>query len=263
MAKSIRADVGTLKSADRTRPAVGAAMSWTLDYIGTVTLADDNFMTISRRTFLQVFLLATATGTHTAWAVDDAFFESRIRPVLVEHCYECHSSGSEDLMGGLLLDSRDGWQRGGDSGTAVLPGEPDKSLLLEAISYRNLDLKMPPDGILPQQVIADFRKWIAGGAPDPREATPVRKPHVEFDIESRRASHWAWQPVRNAVDGETIDSLIDAQAKVAGAAIAAPAPAHELLRRMTFDLTGLHQRSTNLKASKLSSLEMPMQRSNP
>ncbi len=96
------------------------------------------------------------------------FFERKIRPVLVEHCYECHAGDAELIQGGLRLDDPDSMLRGGDSGAAVMPGEPDKSLLLAAIRYDGLE--MPPEGPLGDRVVQDFETWIKLGAVDPREA---------------------------------------------------------------------------------------------
>ena len=97
------------------------------------------------------------------------FFETKIRPVLVERCYECHSPESKKLKGGLRLDTRALIRTGGDTGPAIVPGDPEKSLLLLAISHTDESLQMPPTGQLPANVVADFRKWVAMGAPDPRE----------------------------------------------------------------------------------------------
>src|SRR5690348_385562 len=113
-----------------------------------------------------------------AWSVaragDDAagaaFFESKIRPVLVKHCYECHSVESGKSKGGLQLDTKLGIRSGGDTGPAVVPGDPAKSLLLTAIKHTDPDLEMPPKkDKLPDAVIADFEAWIKSGAADPRE----------------------------------------------------------------------------------------------
>src|SRR5688572_28999703 len=101
-----------------------------------------------------------------------AFFEKRVRPVLVERCYECHSVSAHKLRGGLLLDSRTGILKGGDSGPAVIAGNPDKSLLIKAIRYTDDDLQMPPKHRLDPQEIADLEKWVKMGAPDPRTETP-------------------------------------------------------------------------------------------
>ena len=104
-------------------------------------------------------------------AADDSFFESKIRPVLIEHCYECHAADSKIVRGGLLLDSRDSMRKGGDSGAAVVPNDPDNSLLLEALRHESFE--MPPSERLPDSVIADFEKWIRNGAPDPLPPTSL------------------------------------------------------------------------------------------
>ena len=101
---------------------------------------------------------------------DVEFFETRVRPVLVKHCYECHSSSSADPKGGLLVDSREGLRQGGESGPAIVPGQINESLLLQAIRYDSIE--MPPIGKLPDSVIADFEHWIQRGAVDPRDAPP-------------------------------------------------------------------------------------------
>ena len=98
-----------------------------------------------------------------------AFFESKIRPVLLDRCYECHSSGAKKLRGGLRLDTRGGIRAGGNSGPAVVPGNLEESLLFQAISGAQGVDRMPPKGELPAGVIADFRGWIKMGAPDPRD----------------------------------------------------------------------------------------------
>src|SRR5262245_39117508 len=97
------------------------------------------------------------------------FFETKIRPVLVEHCYECHSGKSEKLKANLLLDHREGVRKGGESGPAVVPGDPDASLLVQALRFENYE--MPPKGKLPPAVISDFEQWVKHGAADPREGS--------------------------------------------------------------------------------------------
>jgi len=114
--------------------------------------------------FLLAFLLAQE-------AVDPEgldLFEKRIRPVLVEKCYSCHSAKAQKLKGALHLDTREGTLKGGDTGPAVVPGDPAKSLLLTAIRHADPDMKMPPKEKLPAAVVADFEAWIKRGAPDPR-----------------------------------------------------------------------------------------------
>ena len=117
-----------------------------------------------------------------------AFFEARIRPALVEHCYECHSSKSKQPKGGLLLDSRHATQTGGESGPAVVPHHADQSLLIQAIRYESFE--MPPRGRLPDSVIRDFVRWIELGAADPRERNAVSQTELSEHID-----HWAFKPI--------------------------------------------------------------------
>src|SRR5207245_1794419 len=92
------------------------------------------------------------------------FFETRIRPLLLEHCYKCHSAQTKSPKGGLLLDTRDGLLKGGDTGPAIVAGKPEASLLLKAVRYTDETLKMPPKAKLPASAVADLEKWIAIGA---------------------------------------------------------------------------------------------------
>src|SRR5438445_12754557 len=96
------------------------------------------------------------------------FFEQKVRPLLIERCYQCHSQG-KPVKGGLKLDSRAGWQKGGDTGSAVVPGKPDESLLVTAVRYQDADLQMPPAGKLADAEIALLVEWVQRGAPDPRD----------------------------------------------------------------------------------------------
>ena len=93
------------------------------------------------------------------------FFENRIRPVLSQHCYNCHSQRAKVVQGGLFVDSYDGLIQGGDSGPAIVPGNPEESLLISALKHDSF--KMPPKGKLQDKVIADFRHWVSGGAQTP------------------------------------------------------------------------------------------------
>ncbi|WP_395737308.1 DUF1553 domain-containing protein [Prosthecobacter sp.] len=178
-----------------------------------------------------------------------AFFEKKIRPVLAEKCYKCHAENAEKIKGGLVLDSREGIRRGGDSGPAIVPGDLEKSLLVESLRYTNKDLQMPPEksgGRLPDSVIADFEQWVRMGAPDPREgkAAVVKS---EWDTEKARR-HWAFQPVRQptvpsvkdtAWPKTDADRFILAGLEARGLKPAGAASPEALLRRVCFDLTGL------------------------
>ena len=109
----------------------------------------------------------------TISAIDRAFFENKIRPVLVEHCYECHSAESSEVGGKLLVDRREGILEGGESGPAVVAGRPEESLIIQALRYQD-DLQMPPEDPLPESVISDFVEWVSRGAADPRPDEPVQ-----------------------------------------------------------------------------------------
>ena len=119
------------------------------------------------------------------------FFEQKIRPVLVQHCYQCHAVDAKNIQGGLVLDSREGTRKGGDSGPAVIPKNIDESLIIGALKFESFE--MPPKGKLSAEIIADFEKWVAMGAPDPRDGSAVTQSKIDFE-EGRK--HWAYQPVQ-------------------------------------------------------------------
>ncbi len=175
-----------------------------------------------------------------------AFFEAKIRPVLLEHCVECHSSEADSPDGGLALDRAAGWRVGGESGPAIAPGDSEESLLMAAIRYESLE--MPPDRKLPADVIADFERWIQMGAPDPREEDMpqgVRQGQIDWDA---AREFWAFQPPRQSEPpevqqsdgaGNLIDRYLLAKLEVAGLKPAPDADPLVRLRRLAFDLTGL------------------------
>ena len=115
---------------------------------------------------------AGSVQTNEPSRADVEFFEKKIRPVLASNCYGCHSAQSRKPQGGLLLDSREGLLQGGGRGPAIVPGDPEKSLLIKAIRYTDEKLQMPPAGQLSPEQIADFEAWVKIGAPDPR-VTPT------------------------------------------------------------------------------------------
>lgn len=192
-------------------------------------------------------LLASSVAACAADANEGlAFFEKRIRPVLVDKCYKCHASDAEKIKGGLVLDTRKGIQRGGDTGPAVVPGDAGHSLLLTAIRYADKDLEMPPNERLSSESVADFEKWIAMGAPDPREGGSAAVVST-INIEEGR-KHWSFQPITNPPVPEVkdmqwprteIDRFILAALETKGIKPVADAKPEELRRRMAFDLTGL------------------------
>lgn len=175
-----------------------------------------------------------------------AFFETKIRPVLAAHCYECHSSESGKAKGGLKVDSRDVLLRGGDTGPGVVPRSLDKSLLYDAITYEG-DYQMPPKGKLPAEVIADFRKWILGGAPDPRVTKINQDVRAELDVDEGR-EFWAYRsPVRHDPPQfknsdwprTSIDQFVLAKLNEHGLKPVDDTPAQTLVRRLHFVLIGL------------------------
>src|SRR5262249_15370373 len=131
-------------------------------------------------------------------AQDREFFESKVRPILVERCYECHSGQSKTLRGGLRLDYRAGVQKGGETGPVIETDDLENSPLLQAIRYDDPLLQMPPKGKLPAEEIAVLADWVKRGVPDPRTEMPpvaATKPARVIDIEEGR-KFWAFQPLR-------------------------------------------------------------------
>jgi hypothetical protein len=188
---------------------------------------------------------APKTGADAPSADQLAFFEKKIRPVLAQKCYQCHSVESGKSKGGLLLDTRDGIRNGGDSGHAVVPGSLGDSLLLKAVRGEKKMEPMPPKEKLSPEVIADFEKWIAMGAPDPRDGKTVVKRTISIE-EGKK--FWAFQPpqatpapkVKNSAWARTdIDRHILAGLEAKGLKPAADADKATLLRRVYFDLIGL------------------------
>lgn len=186
------------------------------------------------------------------------FFEKRIRPILVEHCHKCHAATASKIKGGLLMDSRADLLKGGDTGPVIEPGYPDKSRLIEAIRYKNVDLQMPPKGKLPDAVIADLTAWVKMGAPWTRdsEATTVAK-RDQFDLFKRKQAHWAWQPIRayqppRTKDGRwarlPIDAFVLERLEEKGLKPAPAADRRTLLRRVSFDLIGLPPTAQEIEA---------------
>src|SRR5262245_5196166 len=174
----------------------------------------------------------------------DEFFERKVRPLLVERCHKCHTG--KKVRGKLRLDSRAALLKGGETGPAVVPGEPDKSLLIKAVRYEG-EPKMPPRTKLTDGEIADLVAWVKSGAPWPGgRAKPAVGPEP-FDFEKRRR-HWSFQPVKPvappAVKGRAwprspLDAFVLARLEAKGLSPAPPADRRTLLRRVTFDLTGL------------------------
>ena len=230
-------------------PRESTIRPWPHDLIAkTLMPTFDKYLRICRVATLAVCLIGSDAVLRAADdAISNEFFEKKIRPVLVKHCHECHSTEAKELKGNLAVDTRDGLRRGGDNGPAVAPNDPDNSFLLRAIRHTEPGYEMPPDGKLTDEEIADFERWIQGGAPDPRDEAqpaPIRR---EIDLEAGRR-FWAFQPLqvsnpptvnKTAACDSMIDRHVVAQLEAVGLEPAAAADRRTLLRRVYFDLIGL------------------------
>src|SRR5882672_9496785 len=210
---------------------------------------------------VAVLLLGTASAAQQQQAAPPIsadqveFFEQKIRPIFVERCYKCHSTGADKVKGGLLLDSREGLLKGGDSGPAIVPGDPEKSILIKAIRQTD-ELRMPVKEKLPDEQIADFVAWVRMGAPDPRIATtaPTAARATPSIVEARK--FWAFQPAREILPPivrapwcrTPIDNFILAKLEEKRMKPAPEADPRTLLRRVTVDLTGLPPTAAEIDA---------------
>jgi mono/diheme cytochrome c family protein len=176
-------------------------------------------------------------------AAQTQFFESKIRPILSENCYQCHSRQAQRLKAGLFLDTKADMLKGGDSGPALVPGDPEKSLVIKAVRYTDSDLQMPPKGKkLSDSQIADLEAWVKMGAPDPRTAGAVAKTAADGK------NHWAWKPVKKPAPPEVkdtawaktpVDNFILAKLEEKELKPNPQADKRTLIRRATFDLIGI------------------------
>ena len=196
--------------------------------------------------FVLHCMLVPATADDRA-----AFFEKQIRPVLVKHCYDCHSEEAGEREGGLLLDRESAWLKGGNTQQAVTPGEPEASLLLTAISYEDENLQMPPDGKLPQETIDLLHRWVVMGAPGPQQdlgESEFSRLGDQDHLFELAQGHWAFQPLRpvepphvqqRGWDNHPIDRFVYDRLMSEGLKPSAPADPRTLIRRLSYDLTGL------------------------
>ncbi len=201
----------------------------------------------------MVAMASVARGEPTS--EESEFFEKQIRPVLVEHCYECHSGKSKRLEAGLRLDSRAAVLAGGDSGPAIVPGKPDESLLVEAIRYESFE--MPPRGRLPDEAVQLLVKWTEMGAPWPDQPDSGEVVREAMDWRRRKAEHWSWQPIRKcdppavndgAWPAGEIDRFILARLEEKNLTPAPQADRRTLIRRAYFDLIGLPPTTEQVEA---------------
>ena len=213
-------------------------------------------MLVTVSCWLCMFMVPAGAAAQT-----DEAFEAQIRPLFIKHCLKCHGAVKQEA--GLRLDSRNGWMIGGDNGTAIVPRNAKDSLLIKAVSYSDPDLKMPPDGKLSPAEIAALTAWVNQGAFDPREST-ARSSTSRLSLEDAR-SFWSFQPVKRPVVPKVvdtpwlrtpIDAFVLAALKLHGLSPVTGADRRTLIRRATFDLTGLpptpseihaflHDKSTN------------------
>src|SRR6185436_13371308 len=179
-------------------------------------------------------------------AANFEFFETKIRPILLDRCYKCHSAESEKIKGGLLLDTREGLLKGGDSGIVLVPGDAEKSKLIIAVRHTDKDLQMPPKEKLSAQEISDLEEWVRMGAPDPRISTSNYRQAKEIwsakqlkKVSPPEVKNSKW--VRDSIDAFVLSALETRQLKPVSFA-----DKQTLIRRATFDLTGLPPTSTEI-----------------
>lgn len=199
---------------------------------------------------------AAAPNVSPLAAADLQFFESRVRPVLADKCYKCHSHQSEKVKGGLLLDTREGLLQGGNTGPAVVAGKPGDSLLIQAVRYADPELQMPPKGEkLSDQEIADLTEWVRRGAPDPRTTVAAKGGAKPYGGVGK--NHWAFKPVQKPAVPEVrnaawvrnpVDSFVLAKLEANGMAPNTPAEKAVLMRRLYFDLIGLPPHPADVQA---------------
>ncbi len=258
-------DYGAPCSPGRPATSSGAAVTRRFRGVAITSKAPDDWRTpkpggvrtrLRKPAPIELLVIALALlGVSSCFAADVKltpdqldFFEKRVRPIFTDNCYKCHSHDSEKVKGGLMLDTRDGLLKGGDTGPVIVPGDPERSLLIGAIRYTNKDLQMPPqDRQLASNQIADLVMWVRMGAPDPRtEVPPSRKYAIDF---AAARQHWSFRPVMdppvpqpddpNHWAQSPVDEFILAAQLTNGVTPAPPADRVTLLRRATFDLIGL------------------------
>jgi hypothetical protein len=184
-----------------------------------------------------------------SWGQDQdvEFFEKRVRPILAQRCWSCHSGESGESKGGLRLDHIEWIKKGGDSGPALQGGDIDGSLIYQAVSYQGYE--MPPDGRLPKDQVDVIKEWIARGAYWPDEPLPEDKQHQDaFDLEARRQSHWVWNQglvpndrplVRDPWSSGSIDTMVIGKLREQGLEPSQAAARSTLVRRVYLDLIGI------------------------
>ena len=205
--------------------------------------------------FLGLLIQLPTFAQTPASSEELAFFEQKIRPVLIDQCHSCHSQSAKKVRGGLLLDSREAILKGGDSGPAAISGDPAKSLLIRAVHYKDTDMQMPPKGKLTDNQIILLEQWVRRGIAYPA-ATVAGKASKKIDIEAGR-QFWSFKPLRNHEPPKTrrsdwpsqrIDSFVLAELEKRNITPAAPASKRDLLRRAKLDLIGMPPTPVEIEA---------------
>jgi hypothetical protein len=210
---------------------------------------------------MKLFSSIACLLTASVMGAEDIFV-SKVEPLLKQRCFECHSH-EKKIKGGLALDSKSGWEKGGESGPAIVPGKPEASLLMQALSHAEKDVKMPPKKMLPASEIAVFAEWIRLGAPDPRVSVAKNSQDLAadntWDVEfHKRLDWWSLKPMRNveppkvddvAWSKEPVDRFVRAALSAANLQPAPPAEPGVLRRRLSFVLTGLPPSSASASLS--------------
>lgn len=200
---------------------------------------------------------------------DTAFFEKHIRPLLAKKCHACHSEAAGEQQGGLLLDRQMGWMKGGDTDRAVVPGQPDESLLVKAVRYDDDDLQMPPDEKLAEAEIRLLEQWVRLGAPGPAEDlgdTEFSRLGDQDYLFEQAKDHWAFQPIAPRKppkvahpkwNAHPIDRFVFARLDQKQLSPSPTADPRTLLRRLTYDLTGLPPDYATIEAFEAAYREKP------
>ncbi len=212
-------------------------------------------VTAVRATAVAIFISAVAVNAAEPTPAELDFFEKKIRPVLNDKCYSCHSVAEGKAKGGLVVDSKEALLKGGDTGPSIVPGDPDKSLFIKAIRYTDADLRMPPSNKkLSTQEIADLEQWVKMGAPDPRKGDPAK---WKEQLAAAEKDHWAFKPVKKPTVpdikmkgwvGSPVDNFILEQLEEKAMFPSFQADRRTLIRRATYDLTGLPPTADEVKA---------------
>ncbi|MFV0442522.1 MAG: PSD1 and planctomycete cytochrome C domain-containing protein [Planctomycetaceae bacterium] len=229
--------------------SLAVSLSW-LVLCGGVTVPAGSHEAIQTFKPREAERIIDDRGRHTADEGTE-FFEKEIRPVLIKHCYECHSESAGEREGGLLLDRESGWLKGGNTQQAIVPGEPEASLLLKAVKYQDENLQMPPDGPLPEKTIALLEQWVLRGAPGPetdlKESAFSRLGDQSY-LFTQASSHWAFQPLKvvnppavaqRGWEANPVDRFVARALARHELTPSPPADPRTLLRRLSYDLTGL------------------------